>query len=124
MTMKYTNSHEWINIENDTATVGVTDYAQDQLGDVVYVQLPELGKIIKAGGEIAVLESTKAAADLYAPMSGEVIAVNDRLNQQAELINTSAEKEGWILKLKLSVPQEADALMDASAYQQMIQIKK
>lgn len=124
MTMKYTNSHEWINIENDIATVGVTDYAQDQLGDVVYVQLPELGKTIKSGGEIAVLESTKAAADLYAPMSGEVIAVNDKLNQQAELINTSAEKEGWILKLKLSHPQEADALMDASAYQQMIQIKK
>ena len=124
MTMKYTNSHEWISIEGDTGTVGVTDYAQDQLGDVVYVQLPEIGKTIKAGEEIAVLESTKAAADLYAPMSGEVIAVNDKLNHQVELINTSAEKEGWILKLKLSHPQEAESLMNASTYQQMIQIKK
>lgn len=114
--MKYSASHEWIDVSGEIGTVGVTDYAQKELGDIVYVELPEVGKRVKAGEEAAVLESTKAAADIYAPVSGEIVAVNARLNDASELINQSPQKEGWIFKIKLSSPEELAALMDETKY--------
>jgi len=120
--MKFTESHEWI--ENDTATqiatVGVTNFAQHELGEIVYVELPQIGKNVKAGEESAVLESTKAAADVYSPVSGTIIEVNQRLSSSSELINQSPEKEGWIFKIKLSQPEELKKLLDINSYQKII----
>lgn len=114
--MKYTESHEWIKIEDGIGTVGVSDHAQKELGDIVYVELPEVGKIVKAGQEAAVLESTKAAADVYSPASGTILEVNTRLNVDSGLINQSPENEGWIFKIKLNVPQEIAGLVDKEEY--------
>lgn len=116
--MKYTESHEWVNVNsgNEIVSVGVTDHAQKELGEIVYVELPEVGKEVKAGAEAAVLESTKAAADVYAPVSGIIVAVNEQLKTSADLINRSAENEGWIFKIKMTAPKELEALMDKSAY--------
>lgn len=119
--MKYTDSHEWINLESDdTATVGVTQYAQQELGDVVFVELPIVNKSLKQGDEVAVLESTKAAADIYSPVSGTITAVNDALKDQPELVNQSPQANGWIYKIRLSSPEELDLLKDEQAYQMMI----
>lgn len=118
--MKYTESHEWIDVKADTGTVGVTDYAQDELGDIVYVELPEVGRDVEAGDEIAVLESTKAAADIYAPVSGRVIEVNEELKSSPNLINESSEEEGWIFKIKLADKEELNLLMDESTYKKML----
>lgn len=115
--MKFTETHEWILVEKNIGTVGVTEYAQKELGDIVYVELPEVGKKVASGDEAAVLESTKAAADIYAPASGTIIAVNEALSQKSELINQSPEENGWIFKIELSKPEELDALMDKTAYQ-------
>ncbi len=114
--MKYTESHEWINIVENVGTVGVTDYAQKELGDVVYVELPELGKEVNAGDEIAVLESTKAAADIYSPVSGKIVAVNELLNDSPEEINASPTENGWLYKIELSKSEEMDALMNEDQY--------
>jgi len=119
--MKFTESHEWIDVNDGVGTVGVTDYAQKELGDIVYVELPEVGKTLNAGEDAAVLESTKAAADIYAPVSGEIVEVNDVLNDASETINDSPEKEGWIFKIKLSNPEELNKLMDLEQYQSTIQ---
>ena len=119
--MKFTESHEWIEVSDEVGTVGVTDYAQKELGDIVYVELPEVGKILNAGDDAAVLESTKAAADIYAPVSGEILEVNEVLNDASETINDSPEKEGWILKIKLSNPEELEKLMNFEQYQSTIQ---
>lgn len=110
--MKFTDTHEWISVENGVATVGVTDFAQKELGDIVYVELPKVGKFVKRKEEAAVLESTKAAADVYAPVSGEIVAVNQTLNTNSELVNQSAQRDGWIFKMKLSNPKELDDLLD------------
>lgn len=119
--MKYTDSHEWIEInKGNIATVGVTTFAQKELGDIVYVELPTLEKVVQAGQEAAVLESTKAAADIYSPASGKIIEVNQALTNQPELINQSPEKQGWIYKIQLSNPSELDLLMDTAAYQAML----
>src|ERR1700722_6746787 len=99
--MKFTESHEWIEVANEIGTVGVTDYAQKELGDIVYVELPKIGKAVKAGEEAAVLESTKAAADVYCPVSGVIAEVNVELKTHAEYVNTSAEKKGWLFKVFL-----------------------
>src|ERR1700722_410042 len=99
--MKFTKTHEWVERDGDMATVGVTDYAQNQLGDIVYVELPKIGKAVKAGEEAAVLESTKAAADVYCPVSGVIAEVNVELKTHAEYVNTSAEKKGWLFKVFL-----------------------
>ena len=99
---EYTETHEWIEVEGDEATVGISDYAQKELGDIVYVDLPEVGKKLLKGDIMTVLESTKAAADVYTPVSGTIIAVNEALRDASELINTSAEDEGWICKIKTS----------------------
>lgn len=119
--MKYTDSHEWIEIEGgNIARIGITEYAQKELGDIVYVELPQLNKKVEAKKEVAVLESTKAAADIYSPVTGEIIEVNSKLAQNPELINQSAEKEGWIYKIKLADPSEIDQLMDQQAYEALL----
>lgn len=119
--MKFTDSHEWIELETTgEARVGVTPYAQKELGVIVYVELPGLGKTVNAGQEAAVLESTKAAVDVYSPVSGQITAVNSNLSQQPELVNQSADGQGWIFKIQLSNPAELDLLMDAEAYQAML----
>ena len=115
--LKYTKEHEWIRDEGDgTVTVGITDHAQDSLGDVVYVELPEVGTVVVAGDEAGVVESVKAASDIYAPVSGEVIAVNEALEDTPETVNDSPYEDGWFYKLKMSDPGELDNMMEADAY--------
>ena len=120
MTRYFTRDHEWIDVAGDTATVGITDYAQSQLGDVVFVEVPEAGRALVQGGEAAVVESVKAASDVYAPVSGEVTEGNAALADTPDLVNTAAEGEGWFFKLKLSDPSELDALMDEGAYREFV----
>lgn len=115
-TIRYTEDHEWIAVDGDTATIGITDHAQEQLGDLVYVELPEIGRSLKQGDEAAVVESVKAASDVYAPVSGEVVAVNGELSGDPALVNREAESGGWLMKVKLSDTSEIDALMDRDAY--------
>lgn len=114
--MKFTETHEWIDIENGIGTVGITEYAQKELGEIVYVELPKVGKEVKKGQEAVVLESTKAAADVYSPVSGKIVEVNTALSEASELVNSFPEKEGWLFKLALSNPQELDFLLDKVAY--------
>jgi len=110
--MKYTKTHEWIKLENDIGTVGITEYAQKELGEIVYAELPTVGKEVIAGKEVAVLESTKAAADLYSPVTGEIVEVNSNLSQNTGLINSSPLTDGWIYKIRLKNPQEYEQLSD------------
>lgn len=119
--MKFTESHEWIDVEENVGIVGVTHYAQKELGDIVYVQLPEVGSVVNAGDEVAVLESTKAAADIYSPVSGKIIEVNELLNDQPDEVNHSPMEEGWIYKIKLSNAQDLDQLMNKQEYMETIQ---
>lgn len=119
-TTRFTEDHEWIRVDGDVATVGITEHAQEQLGDLVYVELPEIGRKVAKGEEAAVVESVKAASDVYAPVSGEVVAVNDDLTGDPGLVNREAEKGGWLMKLKLADTGELDGLMDADAYKAMI----
>jgi glycine cleavage system H protein len=116
MTIKYTKDHEWIRIDGDTATVGITDYAQAQLGDVVFVDLPAICKAVKAGSDAAVVESVKAASDVYAPVSGSISAVNSALSDDPALVNSAAETDGWFFQMTLSDTSELDGLMDRAAY--------
>lgn len=116
MTVKYTKDHEYIRVEGLTGTVGITAYAQEQLGDIVFVELPEIGRPLGQGDESAVVESVKAASEIYAPVSGLVTHVNENLVAQPGLINTSPDGDGWIYKLQLANPAELDSLMDAAAY--------
>lgn len=119
--MKFTESHEWIELETPTlGVVGITQHAQKELGDIVYIELPIMGRQINSGQEAAVLESTKAAADVYSPVSGTIVAVNEVLSQHPELVNQSPDKKGWLFKVQLSNPAELDLLMDQKAYQDMI----
>jgi glycine cleavage system H protein len=118
--MKFTESHEWIEIQGNIGTVGVTKHAQKELGDIVYVELPKVGKSVQRGEAIAVLESTKAAVDVYAPVSGTVIEINETLKERPELINEGPETTGWLFKIELSDKLELENLLDASAYELMI----
>jgi glycine cleavage system H protein len=118
--MRFTKDHEWVEESGGVATVGVTAYAAEQLGDVVFVELPDVGKTVKAGDPLAVVESVKAASDVYAPISGEVVEVNAALPGAPETVNAEPEKDGWFAKLKLSNPAELDALMDRAAYEQFL----
>jgi len=119
--MKFTDSHEWIKNEADgTATIGVSHYAQKELGDIVYIELPIKGRSIHVGEEIAVLESTKAAADVYSPASGTILEVNSQLSSHPEWVNQESEGKGWIAKIKLTDPSELDLLMDQQAYQDLL----
>ena len=114
--VRYTKDHEWVRIEGEVATCGITEFAQEQLGDVVYVELPEAGRKVKQHDEVAVVESVKAASEVYAPLSGEVTEVNDRLAAEPATVNADAMGEGWFFRLKLSAPDEVDGLMDEAAY--------
>ncbi len=116
----FTEDHEWLAVEGDEARVGITDYAQQALGDVVFVELPELGKILGKGAEAAVVESVKAASEVYAPVSGTVVAVNQAILDQPGLVNEQAEQGAWFFALRLSVPDELDGLMDLAAYKAFV----
>jgi len=119
--LKYSKEHEWVRQEgDDVVTVGITDHAQEQLGDLVFVELPEMGNALDRGAECAVVESVKAASDIYTPVSGEVVAVNEELADIPENINDAPYSDGWIFKVKLSDSRELDALMDADAYSAFI----
>jgi len=116
--LKYVDSHEWIRIEGDHVVVGVTDHAQEALGDVVFVELPEVGTELEAGDEAGVVESVKAASDIYAPISGEVVEVNELLEDAPETVNEHAYTDGWFFKLRVTEPAELEALMDADGYRE------
>ena len=115
--LRYTESHEWVRLDGDEATIGITDHAQHELGDVVYLDLPAVGKSFQQGAVFGTVESVKAVSDLYSPLSGEVVRVNDELLSAPEGINNSPYDTGWMLALKLSNPSEVDRLMDAAAYE-------
>lgn len=112
--MKYTETHEWV---DDQGKVGITPHAQKELGDIVYVELPKVGTVVKAGEQVAVLESTKAAVDVYSPVSGKIVEVNEKLKEDSGLINTSPETDGWIFKIEF---ESTEGLMDENKYLQMI----
>jgi glycine cleavage system H protein len=114
--MRFTPDHEYVNVSGDVATIGISDHAQRQLGDVVYVELPEIGTKFDKGAAAAVVESVKAASDVFSPVGGEVVAVNDAVTSETSLINDDAQGRGWLFKLKLSDPGEVEALMDAETY--------
>ena len=116
----FTDEHEWLSVDGDVAVVGITNHAQEQLGDLVYVDLPQVGTDVEQGDDAAVVESVKAASDVYAPASGEVVEVNDALTDDAAIVNASAESDGWLYKLKLSNPSELESLLDAEAYKKLI----
>jgi glycine cleavage system H protein len=119
--LRYAKSHEWVKLESDgTATVGITDYAQSALGDITYVQLPKVGATLKAGEAFGVVESVKAASDLYAPVAGTVVATNSGLDSAPESLNTAPYDGAWMLKVKLANPAEVAALLDAAAYQKLL----
>lgn len=117
--LKYTASHEWARLEGEIVTVGISDFAQEQLGDVVFVELPQVGRRVKAGESVAVVESVKTASDIYAPVSGEVIEVNQALIDAPETINSSPYGEGWLFKLRLGDQAELARLLDAEGYRQV-----
>lgn len=120
MTTYFTREHEWIAVEGDVATVGITDYAQSQLGDIVFVEVPAAGTTVAKGKEAAVVESVKAASDVYAPVSGEVVEGNAALEGEPALVNTAPEGDGWFFKLTLSDPAELEGLMDETAYKAFV----
>ncbi|MEO0454018.1 MAG: glycine cleavage system protein GcvH [Verrucomicrobiota bacterium] len=116
----YTESHEWVSLEGDIATIGITDHAQNELSDIVFVECPEVGKSVTAKEATAVVESVKAASDIYAPVAGEISAANDELENDPALVNTSPHEQGWIFKLKVTDPAEVESLMDHSAYEKFL----
>ena len=118
--MKYTDSHEWIFVDGETAAVGISAHAQKELGEVVFIQLPKVGDKFKAGNEVAVLESTKAAADIYCPVSGTIVAINEDVKENPNILNTSPEKDGWLFKIALSDLSELDTLLCDQQYLQLI----
>ncbi len=119
--LKYTEEHEWILIEDAVVTVGITDFAQDALGDVVFVELPEEGTMIEAGKSFGVVESVKAVSDIYAPVTGEVVSVNEELPDTPELVNTSPYEDGWMIKIRVADTAELDGLLDADGYKAFVE---
>lgn len=119
--MRFTKDHEWVELSGDVATIGITAYAADQLGDVVFVETPTVGKTVKTGEGLAVVESVKAASDVYAPVSGEVVEANEALSGSPETVNQSPEGDGWFAKVKVADPAEIDKLMDRAAYETFLQ---
>jgi glycine cleavage system H protein len=117
MTTKFTTDHEWLKIDGDVVTVGITNYAQQQLGDIVFVELPKIGRKVKKAEAAAVVESVKAASDVYAPLTGEIVAVNDALAAEPALVNSDPMKAAWFFKVKMADASELDGLMDETAYQ-------
>ena len=122
MSVKYSEDHAWVKVEDeDLVTIGITDFAQEQLGDLVYIELPKVGHQFVRGDKISVIESVKSASDLVAPVSGEIVEVNDRLEDDPELVSENPMDEGWFIKVKLSKPSELDELMDEKSYQVFIE---
>jgi glycine cleavage system H protein len=119
--LKYTKEHEWIKVENDTATIGITNFAQEALTDIVFVELPEIGKKVEQSKTSATVESVKSVSDIYTPVSGEVIEVNEQLKEHPELINTSPYGDGWIFKIKITDKNELNSLMSAEEYTKMVE---
>ncbi|HYF78135.1 MAG TPA: glycine cleavage system protein GcvH [Symbiobacteriaceae bacterium] len=115
--LRYSKEHEWIKVEGNVGTIGITDYAQHSLGDVVFVELPPVGRVLKAHEQFGVVESVKTVSDLYSPVAGKVVAVNDALEGTPETVNNSPYEDGWIMKIELSNPADVDALLDAAAYE-------
>ena len=113
---KYTKEHEWVEVDGDTATVGITNHAQESLGDIVFIDLPTVGKEVKWNEELCVIESVKAASDIYAPIDGEVIEINNNLNDDASIVNQDPEKDGWIFKMKIADPSQYNNLMTLDEY--------
>ena len=113
---KYTKEHEWVEVNGDTATVGITNHAQESLGDIVFIDLPMVGKEVKSNEELCVIESVKAASDIYAPIDGEVIEINNNLNDDASIVNQDPEKDGWIFKMKIADPSQYNNLMTLDEY--------
>ena len=120
MSVKFSKDHEWVSVAGNIATIGITNYAQEQLGDVVFVELPAIGKKVSKGGDAAVVESVKAASEVYAPVTGEVVDVNKELEGDPALVNRGAEGDGWFMKVKLSNPTELSELMDKAAYDKFV----
>jgi glycine cleavage system H protein len=120
MATYFTESHEWVKVEGKTATVGITNYAQKELGEIVFIELPKLGRKASAGEEISVLESTKAAADIYAPLSGKITSVNTQLRDQPRMINENPEGEGWLFQMEITRPEELVNLLSIAEYKAMI----
>ncbi len=120
MSRYFTEEHEWIDVEGEIATVGITDYAQGQLGDIVFVELPDEGKTFTRGDDAAVVESVKAASDVYAPVSGEVVEVNSALEDEPALVNSDADEDGWFFKLRITDPEELKSRMNETAYTKYI----
>ena len=118
--MKFTKEHEWVRLDGEVATVGISKHAADALGDVVFVEVPEVGKSVAKGDSFAVVESVKAASDVYAPVSGEVVAANDALSTAPETVNSAAQADGWFAKIKVSDASELDGLMDQAAYDEFL----
>ena len=122
MSIKYSEDHAWVNVQDeDLVTIGITDFAQEQLGDLVYIELPNVGHQCSRGDNISVIESVKSASDLVAPVSGEIVEVNDRLDDDPELVSEDSMGEGWFIKVKLSKHSELDELMDEESYQTFIE---
>jgi glycine cleavage system H protein len=120
MSKKYTAEHEWLSIEGDVATVGITEHAQQQLGDVVFVDLPAVGKKVEMGKDAAVVESVKAASEVYAPITGEIVEVNAKLTDNPALVNEEAEGAAWFMKIRIANPSELDGMMDKAAYDKLV----
>lgn len=118
--MKYTSTHEWVNTSETPVIIGITHHAQSLLGDLVFIELPELGREVKTGDELGVIESVKAASDFYAPVNGTVIAINEAVKANPELVNNDAEGAGWLLKIQASHPDDLEALLDATQYEKII----
>ncbi len=120
MSVKFSKDHEWLSLAGDIATIGITNHAQEQLGDVVFVELPAVGKKVSKGGDAAVVESVKAASEVYAPVTGEVVEVNKELESDPALVNRGAEGDGWFMKVKITNPAELSELMDKAAYDKFV----
>lgn len=118
--IRFAESHEWITVGGDTATVGISDHAQSELGEVVYVELPDVGKVVDAQDPVAVIESVKAASDVYAPVAGEIVAVNETVSEETGLINSSPYEKGWLFKIKPSNKADFDQLLDTAGYEEVI----
>ena len=118
--LKYSREHEWVRLDGDIATVGISQFAQEQLGDVVFVELPDLGRTVEQNGDAAVVESVKAASEVYAPVSGEVIEVNSELEDDPELVNRAPTGDGWFIKIRLNDPSQLDGMMDEATYNEFV----
>jgi len=114
--LRFSEEHEWVLLDGDIATIGISDFAQQQLGDVVFIELPDVGRTVERGAEVAVVESVKAASEIYVPLSGEVVEINDALADNPAMVNESAEADGWFFKMRLNDTAEVNELMDAAAY--------